>query len=207
MASISNGSDLKTMKVATAEFVKSAETPSQYPGGDIPEIAFVGRSNVGKSSLINCILKRRKLAHTSNTPGRTQLINFFLVNNGFLFVDLPGYGYAKVPESIKIKWGPMIETYLTTRRSLKMVVIILDIRRDPSEEDLSLIRWLDHYEIPVCFVLTKADKLTKSNRKTRQTAVRESLGLPPDQELLLFSAKSGEGAETLRRKIEENLSL
>jgi GTP-binding protein len=194
------------MKVTTAEFVKSAETPSQYPEEAFPEIAFVGRSNVGKSSLINCILKRRKLAHTSNTPGRTQLINFFLVNNSYLFVDLPGYGYAKVPESIKKKWGPMIETYLTTRRSLKMVVLILDIRRDPSEDDLSLIRWLDHYDIPVCLVLTKADKLTKSNRLNRQAAVRESLGIPKEHELLLFSAKSGEGAETLRRKIEKTLS-
>ncbi len=194
------------MKVTTAEFVKSAETPSQYPKEDFPEIAFVGRSNVGKSSLINCILKRKKLAHTSNTPGRTQLINFFLVNNGFLFVDLPGYGYAKVPESVRKKWGPMIETYLTTRRSLKMVVMILDIRRDPSEDDLSLIRWFDHYDIPVCFVLTKADKLTRSNRLNRQTEIRESLGLPKEQELLLFSAKSGEGAETLRREIEKNLS-
>jgi GTP-binding protein len=194
------------MKVTTAEFVKSAETPSQYPKEDFPEIAFVGRSNVGKSSLINCILKRKKLAHTSNTPGRTQLINFFLVNNDYLFVDLPGYGYAKVPESVRKKWGPMIETYLTTRQSLKMVVMILDIRRNPSEDDLSLIRWFDHHGIPACFVLTKADKLTRSNRLNRQTAVRESLGLPKEQELILFSAKSGEGAETLRREIEKNLS-
>jgi GTP-binding protein len=194
------------MKVTTAEFVKSAETPSHYPEEDFPEIAFVGRSNVGKSSLINCILKRRKLAHTSNTPGRTQLINFFLVNDNFLFVDLPGYGYAKVPESVRKKWGPMVETYLMIRRSLKLVVMILDIRRDPSEDDLSLIQWLDHYDIPAYFVLTKADKLTRSNRLSRQAAVRESLGLPKDQELLLFSAKSGEGAETLRRKIEKTLS-
>jgi len=194
------------MKVVSAEFVKSAETPSQYPGEDWPEIAFVGRSNVGKSSLINCLVQRKKLAHTSNTPGRTQLINFFLVNNRYMFVDLPGYGYAKVPEAIKKKWGPMIESYLQIRRSLKLVVMILDIRRDPSGDDLSLIQWLSHYEIPVFYVLTKADKLSKSNRINRQLSIRESLGLPPSDKPLLFSAKSGEGAETLRREIQKTLS-
>jgi GTP-binding protein len=194
------------MKVVSAEFVKSAEAPSQYPGEDWPEIAFVGRSNVGKSSLINCLVQRKKLAHISNTPGRTQLINFFLVNNHYMFVDLPGYGYAKVPEAIKKKWGPMIESYLQIRQSLKLVVMILDIRRDPSGDDLSLIQWLNHYEIPVFYVLTKADKLSKSNRINRQLSIRESLGLPPGEKPLLFSAKSGEGAETLRREIQRTLS-
>jgi len=193
------------MKVVSAEFVKSAETPSQYPVGDMPEVAFVGRSNVGKSSLINCILQRKKLAHTSNTPGRTQLINFFLINKDFIFVDLPGYGYAKVPGAIKKKWGPMIETYLQTREALRLVVMILDIRRDPAEDDLSLIAWFGQYEIPVFFVLTKADKLSKSNRLQRQAAIRERLGLPRGQEPLLFSAKSGEGADILRREIQKML--
>jgi GTP-binding protein len=193
------------MKVVSAEFVKSAETPSQYPPGDMPEVAFVGRSNVGKSSLINCILQRKKLAHTSNTPGRTQLINFFLVNKSSLFVDLPGYGYAKVPGTIRKKWGPMIETYLQTRESLRLVVMILDIRRDPAQDDLSLIEWFGHYGIPVFFVLTKADKLSKSNRMQRQAAIRKQLELSPGQEPLLFSAKSGEGADTLRREIQKTL--
>jgi GTP-binding protein len=194
------------MKVISAEFVKSAETPSQYPEGDKPEIAFVGRSNVGKSSLINCLLLRKKLAHISNTPGRTQLINFFLINNRYLFVDLPGYGYAKVPEAIKRKWGPMVESYLQLRRSLRLVVMILDIRRDPSGDDLSLMQWLNHYEIPVFYVLTKADKLSKSNRLSRQSIIGNSLGLPPGQTPLLFSAKSGEGAETLRREIQKMIT-
>ena len=130
------------MKVLSAEFVLSAKEPAHYPPAVLPEIAFAGRSNVGKSSLINTLLNRKRLARTSNTPGRTQEINFFRVNDRFAFIDLPGYGYAKVPESIRKQWGPMVETYLRERDTLRLVVLILDVRRDPSEEDLQLIDWL-----------------------------------------------------------------
>ncbi len=130
------------MKILSAEFVLSAKEPAHYPPAVLPEIAFAGRSNVGKSSLINTLLNRKGLARTSNTPGRTQEINFFRVNDRFAFIDLPGYGYAKVPESIRKQWGPMVETYLRERDTLRLVVLILDVRRDPSEEDLQLIDWL-----------------------------------------------------------------
>ncbi|MEQ8152100.1 MAG: ribosome biogenesis GTP-binding protein YihA/YsxC, partial [Smithellaceae bacterium] len=133
------------MKITSAEFVKSAVWPTQYPPATMPEIAFVGRSNVGKSSLINTLVGRKNLAKTSNTPGRTQLINFFVVNEAVSFVDLPGYGFAKVSRALKRDWGEMIEAYLKNRPNLVMVILILDIRRDPSDDDLSLRDWLEEY--------------------------------------------------------------
>ncbi len=149
------------MKITSAEFVTSATKPSQYPTEGLPEIAFAGRSNVGKSSLINVLVNRKRLVKTSSTPGRTQLVNFFDINDYITFVDLPGYGYAKVPASVRKKWGPMIETYLSGRNTLKGVVVILDIRRTPREEEHNLIEWLEHYAIPSILVLTKTDKLSK----------------------------------------------
>ncbi|MEM5788274.1 MAG: ribosome biogenesis GTP-binding protein YihA/YsxC, partial [Syntrophobacteraceae bacterium] len=128
--------------VRSAEFITSAVHPKQYPDGHLPEIAFAGRSNVGKSSLINCLLQRKKLVRTSRTPGRTQLINFFLINETFRFVDLPGYGYAKVAQSVRASWGPMIETYLAGRQNLKGVIQIMDLRHPPTPDDLSLWAWL-----------------------------------------------------------------
>ena len=145
------------MKITKTEFIKSATQVSQYPLPILPEIAFAGRSNVGKSSLINALLGRKNLAKTSNTPGRTQLINFFTINDKMSFVDLPGYGFAKVARSVKENWGEMIEAYLRQRTNLALVVLILDIRRVPNEDDLSLRDWLDHYRIPYLYVLTKRD--------------------------------------------------
>ena len=150
------------MKILSAEFVTSATRPSQYPPAELPEVAFVGRSNVGKSSLINTLVNRKHLVKTSSTPGRTQLINFFDINDNLTFVDLPGYGYARVPAAVRKKWGPMIETYLSTRKTLKGVVIILDIRRLPREEEQNLIQWLAHFSICGIIVLTKTDKLSKT---------------------------------------------
>ena len=142
---------LNKITVKSAEFVTSAVKPSQYPLAILPEIAFAGRSNVGKSSLINTLVNRKRLVKTSSTPGRTQLINFFIINGSIGFVDLPGYGYAKVPKSVKKNWGPMIETYLSERKTLKGVVLIIDIRRIPRAEELNLIDWLDYYKIPKIF--------------------------------------------------------
>jgi len=189
------------MIIKSAEFETSAVTPSQYPVSDLPEIAFAGRSNVGKSSLINALLNRKRLVKTSSTPGRTQLINFFNINHAFSFVDLPGYGYAKVPAAVRKKWGPMIETYLSQRPNLKGVVTILDIRRNPGREDLDLFGWLEHYAIPIVYVLTKADKLSKSKQAVRHQAIAGAL-LMDAQDLIPFSAKSRQGKENLWAAIE-----
>ena len=194
------------MKITTAEFVKSAVWPNQFPPATMPEIAFVGRSNVGKSSLINALVGRKSLAKTSNTPGRTQLINFFTVNSSLFFVDLPGYGFAKVPRSVRKDWGDMIETYLRERRNLALVVFILDVRRDPSAEALSLRDWLDHYRIPYAAILTKSDKLSNQQALGRKKLIEKAMGKGASGNTILFSAKTRKGAEELWQFIERHLS-
>jgi GTP-binding protein len=190
------------MIIKSADFVKSAVKPSHYPPGILPEIAFAGRSNVGKSSLINTLVNRKRLVKTSSTPGRTQLINFFNINNAFSFVDLPGFGYAKVPESIKRTWGPMVETYLTTRKTLKGVVLIMDIRRIPGIQELEFIEWLRYHSIPGILILTKADKLSKPKQMNQHIAVTKSLGIDRD-DLILFSAKTRMGKDATWAAIEK----
>jgi GTP-binding protein len=184
------------MKILSAEFVTSATNPAQYPPVKYPEMAFAGRSNVGKSSLINTLVNRKRLVKTSSTPGRTQLINFFDINNLFTFVDLPGYGYAKVPTAVRKKWGPMIETYLSGRNTLLGVVVILDIRRTPREEEQNLIAWLEHYSIARILVLTKADKLSKTKQEKQRAAVARALEVD-SSDLILFSAKSRKGRDAV----------
>jgi len=191
----------RTMKIVSAEFVKSATQPSQYPEGALPEIAFAGRSNVGKSSLINTITRKKTLARTSSTPGCTRLINFFTANNRISLVDLPGYGYAKAPIASKKEWGPMIETYLMQRESLESVIVILDVRRDPSEQDLTLIDWLRHYQIIPTIVLTKIDKVSRGQAKVRQRKIKQLLGLNTDP--ILFSARTGEGKDAIWGAIKD----
>jgi GTP-binding protein len=194
------------MKITSAEFIKSAVWPPQYPPATMPEIAFVGRSNVGKSSLMNTLVGRKQLAKTSQTPGRTQLINFFTVNKSISFVDLPGYGFAKVSRSVKKDWGDMIEAYLRERQNLAMVVFILDIRRDPSNDDLSLRDWLEYYRIPFTAVLTKSDKLSNNQAIGRKRIIEKLLGANTQKETMLFSAKTQKGREALREIIENHLS-
>ena len=184
------------MQIKSAEFVTSATAPSQYPPALLPEIAFAGRSNVGKSSLINTLVNRRHLVKTSSTPGRTQLINFFDINRQIVFVDLPGYGYAKVPASVKKTWGPMIETYLRARQALKGVVIIMDIRRIPRREELNLLGWLNHYSIAGILVLTKTDKLPKSKQVQQHKLNARALEMDK-KNFILFSAKSRRGKDAL----------
>ena len=184
------------MIIKSAEFVTSAVKTSQYPPEVLPEIAFAGRSNVGKSSLINTLVNRKRLVKTSSTPGRTQLINFFDINKNLTFVDLPGYGYAKVPAAVRKKWGPMIETYLSTRRTLKGVVIIMDIRRLPREEEQNLIHWLAHYSIASILVLTKTDKLSKTKLIKQQAAIIKALAVVKE-DVILFSAKTRRGKDAV----------
>ncbi len=188
------------MKVNSAEFIKSALRPSDFPRESLPEIAFAGRSNVGKSSLINTLVKHRNLARTSGAPGKTRSIVFFKINNSFFFVDLPGYGYARVSRGLRETWGPLVEGYFKVRKSLRAVVVILDIRRNPSSGDRDLLDWLESLKIPALIVLTKADKLTRNQREKQQKVIRESLGVEKEG-LVLFSGLTGEGRDELWKRI------
>ncbi|WP_372682714.1 ribosome biogenesis GTP-binding protein YihA/YsxC [Desulfosarcina sp.] len=189
------------MIVKSADFVTSAVKPSQYPEARYPEAAFAGRSNVGKSSLINTLVNRKRLVKTSSTPGRTQLINFFTVNDRVSLVDLPGYGYARVPASVKRNWGPMIETYLKGRETLRAVVLIMDVRRTPGIEEQNFIDWLVHYHRTPIFVLTKADKLSKSAQKKQRQAIGAAIDVD-EAALILFSAKTRLGKPEVWSAIE-----
>jgi GTP-binding protein len=193
------------MRIHSAEFLKSATKPSEYPAGNFPEVAFAGRSNVGKSSLINALVRRKSLAKTSSSPGKTQTINFFRINGKISLVDLPGYGYAKVSLRVKKRWKPMVESYLQTREPIRLVVVILDARRGASAEDLSLVDWLDHHRIPSLIVLTKADKLSQIDRARQKRNLAE-IPLLAGRDFLFFSAVTGEGKEDLWKKIQESLS-
>jgi GTP-binding protein len=188
------------MHITSSNFVTSAVKLSQYPPDELSEFAFAGRSNAGKSSMINALLNRKRLVKISSTPGKTQLINFFLINDAFMFVDLPGFGYAKVPKAVKKTWGNMVETYLKQRQYLKGLVLLMDIRRLPRQEELDLLGWLDLYCLPAVIVLTKADKLSKSKQKHQQNAIAKTLGVSSDR-LLIFSAKTRQGKDALWRAI------
>ena len=184
-----------------AAFLTSAFRAAQYPPADRPEIAFAGKSNVGKSSLINVLVNRKGLARTSSKPGRTQSINFFTMGTSLYLVDLPGYGFARVPMKVKKSWQGMVETYLRERSNLKAVVVILDIRRDISSGDMDLLGWLKHYGIHTIPVLTKADKLSRQKARTRtHTITRKLEGISPT-ETLLFSAKTKQGRDEIWEKI------
>jgi GTP-binding protein len=192
--------------IKSAVFIKSATKPSNYPESQCPEVAFAGRSNVGKSSLINTLVNRRALVRTSSTPGRTQLLNFFDINGEFSLVDLPGYGFAKVPLAVKKAWGPMMRTYLEMRPQLRAVVMLFDIRRVPREEDLELLDWLEEFEIPTIPVITKIDKVSRNQRAAQIKPILEATGLPGDA-FTLFSALSKEGRDEVWERIEEALEL
>jgi len=191
------------MKITGATFVKSATSPEHYPRDGRPEIAFMGRSNVGKSSLINSLLGTKGLARTSSTPGRTQLINFFLINEAFYFVDLPGYGYARVPQDIKKHWGPMVEKYLASRKNLVLSIVITDSRHEPTELDQVMKKWLDARGKPFVIVATKADKLSSNQLRaslSRASAVLDS------SEIVAYSAVTRSGAARIWKEITSRIA-
>jgi GTP-binding protein len=183
-----------------AEFVVSSGKPDTFPSDRLPEIAFLGRSNVGKSSLINALTGQKKLAFTSNTPGRTQTINFYRVGGEFYFVDLPGYGYARVPAEFAAQWKSLIEQYLKNRERLKLSLLVLDARRGWMEKDLDLKRWLEHHGKPYLVVATKVDKLNQSEQEHGLRAIRKE-GVEP----LPFSALSGRGVREIWQAITKTL--
>ena len=190
------------MKVNSAEFVKSAFDKAHWPEGEVPEIAFLGRSNVGKSSLINSLLGRKGLARTSNTPGRTQSINYFLVNGGFYFVDLPGYGYAKVSKSMRSDWGVMAREYLTDRQQLVLFIQLIDSRHPPTELDRQLNDWLIVNEKPSVVVATKADKLSANQLQKQMALLGREM---PESKILAYSSSTGKGRESVWAEIEVSL--
>jgi GTP-binding protein len=190
------------MKILSAEFLISAKIPGQYPRQPLPEVAFAGRSNVGKSSLINTLLHHKGLARTSATPGKTQAITFFLINERFFLVDLPGYGYANVPRAVQASWQPMVETYLQQRDTLRAVVHIVDLRHPPTVQDQQLREWLQHHRIGTVAVATKADKVKPGRRAEHIRMVRQGLAMLVDEPLFLFSSHNREGRLSLWKHLE-----
>jgi GTP-binding protein len=190
------------MKITSAEFLKSALKEADWPHDNIPEIAFLGRSNVGKSSLINSLLGVRGLARTSSTPGRTQLLNFFLINRHFRVVDLPGYGYARAPRALRVEWGSAAEDYLAKREQLVLSIHIVDSRHEPSKQDLQLHEWLVHHHKPHLIVATKSDKLSK-NELSRN--VKRAAHAFKSDNLLIYSSTKREGRDRLWSAIEKSL--
>jgi GTP-binding protein len=190
--------------VKSTTFIKSAVHPEHYPAGDLPEVAFAGRSNVGKSSLINVLVNRKNLVRTSSTPGRTQLINFFEVNNRMMLVDLPGYGFARAPVAVRKQWGPMMETYLSSRANLRGVILILDIRRTPCAEDKCMLDWLAGLSIPAIPIITKCDKVSRNEKAKQSEMISQVLGVPKSR-FTYFSALSKEGRDDVWERIERLL--
>ncbi|MGC3941474.1 ribosome biogenesis GTP-binding protein YihA/YsxC [Streptococcus koreensis] len=185
------------MKVNThnADILLSATNKSHYPQDDIPEVALAGRSNVGKSSFINTMLNRKNLARTSGKPGKTQLLNFFNIDDKLRFVDVPGYGYARVSKKEREKWGKMIEEYLTTRDNLRAVVSLVDLRHEPSADDVQMYEFLKYYEIPVILVATKADKIPRGKWNKHESMIKKKLDFDKSDTFIIFSSVNKTGVE------------
>lgn len=185
------------MKVNThnADILLSATNKSHYPQDDIPEVALAGRSNVGKSSFINTMLNRKNLARTSGKPGKTQLLNFFNIDGKLRFVDVPGYGYARVSKKEREKWGKMIEEYLTSRENLKAVVSLVDLRHEPSADDVQMYEFLKYYEIPVILVATKADKIPRGKWNKHESMIKKKLDFDKTDTFIIFSSVNKTGVE------------
>lgn len=196
------------MKVFDSEIVISAVGPKQYPNDALPEIALAGRSNVGKSSLINKLIARKNLARTSSKPGKTQTLNFYKIKGektDLLFVDLPGYGFAKVSKQIKEQWGRMIEEYLSRREQLKAVIQVVDLRHPPTQDDRNMYDWLKHYGIHTIVVATKADKIPRGKWQKHLKVVKEELEMEKGDDLVVFSAETGQGKDEVWKAVLQRI--
>ncbi|CAM3317910.1 ribosome biogenesis GTP-binding protein YihA/YsxC [Paenibacillus lupini] len=191
------------MKITQSDFIISAVRPEQYPIDALPEIALAGRSNVGKSSLINKLILRKNLARTSSQPGKTQQLNYYRVNDMVYFVDFPGYGYAKVSKTKRELFGQMIETYIRDREELKLQLLVIDMRHAPSKDDVLMYHWLKHYNVPTCIVCTKADKIPKSKWDKHIKVIKETLEADPRDSVVMFSSETGLGRDRLWEVITE----
>lgn len=189
------------MKIRNAEITMSAVNKSQYPDEGIPEIALVGRSNVGKSSTVNTLLNRRNFARTSQTPGKTRTINFYLINNEFFFVDLPGYGYAKIAKSEKEKWGAIMERYLQERDELCAIFLLVDIRHEPTNDDVMMYEWIKHFGYNCVVIATKADKISRGQYQKHISIIRKKLQMDPNEKVLPISSLKKTGAEEIWNEI------
>jgi len=190
------------MKIESAKFVKSGTLVEHYPEGDLPEIVLAGRSNVGKSSFINSVLNRKNLAHTSSKPGKTQTLNFYLVNDSFYFVDVPGYGYAKVSKTDRESFGKMIDLYLKQRQQLKLVILLVDFRHEPSNDDLLMYEFLNSYGIPCIVVGTKADKIPRNQRRKHEKIILKAMNVEEDM-FLPYSSETKENIEEIYSLLEQ----
>ena len=193
------------MKIHNVELLISAVRPAQYPEGDLPEFALAGRSNVGKSSFINKMLGRKSTARISYKPGKTQTLNFYKLEEDLLFVDVPGYGYAKVSKSERAAWGKMIETYFTSREVLKGVLLIVDLRHPPTKDDCMMYDFLKHYNIPCIVIATKADKIPKGKWDKHKKIVKEELQMDKSDPLIVFSSETGLGFDAAWKEIETRM--
>ncbi|EEA7571359.1 YihA family ribosome biogenesis GTP-binding protein [Listeria monocytogenes] len=193
------------MDVNNVELIISAVRPEQYPETDLPEYALAGRSNVGKSSFINTMIRRKSMARISQKPGKTQTLNFYKIEEALFFVDVPGYGFAKVSKTEREKWGVMIETYITSREQLRGVIQIVDLRHKPTEADRMMYEFLKYYDIPVIVVATKADKIPRSKWQKNAKIVRETLDFDPDDKFVLFSSETKMGKDEAWQFIKEGM--
>lgn len=192
------------LKIKKSAYVASAVLFEQYPEATVPEIALAGRSNVGKSSLINTLINRHGLARTSSQPGKTQTINFYLINDDWYFVDLPGYGFARVSRDTREQWGTMIERYLNKRTVLQEIWQLIDIRHPPTEQDGQMFEWLRFHNFPHILIATKADKISKNQRMKSLKIIKNQLAVK-DEDIVVFSAQTGEGREKLLQRVEKIL--
>ncbi|MCA1021752.1 YihA family ribosome biogenesis GTP-binding protein [Halobacillus litoralis] len=195
------------MKVNSADIVISAASKKQYPNQPIPEIALAGRSNVGKSSFINKMIQRKNLARTSSKPGKTQTLNFYIINDKFHFVDVPGYGYAKVSKKERAKWGAMMEEYFAEREQLKATALIIDVRHKPSEDDQVMYDYLKHFDVPVMVIATKLDKIKKGQRHKQLKMIQEVLEMEEEDTLIPFSSETGEGKDKAWKTMLSHLQV
>ena len=193
------------MKVHNVEMVISAVRPEQYPEGGLPEFALAGRSNVGKSSFINRMIGRKSMARISSKPGKTQTLNFYKIEEQLFFVDVPGYGYAKVSKTEREAWGKMIERYITGREELRAVVQIIDLRHPPTQDDIMMYDFMKHYEIPCIIIATKADKIPKGKWDKHKKIVRETLEMDKRDPLIIFSSETGLGFDEAWKEIEKRM--